>query len=173
MDAGTFERLFVQHVTEPSVAVGFERWGKGLWLDGPHGMRAAVLRTESRYTWPFELTLVVGHDCLRDFEDRNPAPRSRNPSEWPIKIAPSDAAGLLKRRWRYEPHNLGRWPSDVMDDAAASEQLQQIGRALTTAFPDVADVLTPVTVRSQVAKRGEDAWCERRWIADYDALIDK
>lgn len=171
MGASTFERLFVQHLAEPATAVGFERWGKELWLDGPRGMRAAVIRTEARSTWPFELTLVLGHECLRDFEDRVPAPKTRNPSEWPIKIAPSKAADLLKRRWRYESHNLGRWPSDVMDDVAAIDQLQQIGMALTGTFPDVADVITPEAVRQQLAKRGEDAWCELRWVADYDAHL--
>jgi len=172
MDAATFEGLFVEHVLAPASTVGFERWGKGLFFEDPTGWRAAVVRTEGYNLWPFRLTMVIGHAGLRDFEDVTPAPKRQYPSEWPIKLAPSAAGDLLKRRWRYRPYNTGLhgWPGDTFADDTAARQLQQIGRALGSTFPAVVDALTPSAIRKQIAKRGEDAWCERRWIEDYDKL---
>jgi hypothetical protein len=84
MDAATFGAYFEELVLPPALDVGFEPWGKSLWMERD-GLQVGVLRTELRNTWPFQLTLVVRHDCLRDFEDRVPPPRSRNVSEYPVK----------------------------------------------------------------------------------------
>ena len=80
MRAADFDALFNRVLVEPLARVGFEPWGKSLWLVDA-GLRAAILRTELRSGWPFELTLVIGHDCLRDFDDHLPPPRSRNVQE--------------------------------------------------------------------------------------------
>lgn len=169
MDADSFEEGFRLLVAEPALAAGFERWGKGLWFERD-GLRAAVLRTELRHQWPFRLTLVAGHDCLRDFDDQRPPPRSRNPSEYPVKIRPSDAASLV-RRYRYTPYNLGRWPSDEMDDRDLEGQLRAIGSALANAAPMLADRLTPRVVLDELLARGEEAWVEQRWIEDYRTYL--
>ena len=58
----------------------------------------------------------------------------------------------------------------MFTDETAADQLREICRALTTTFPAVVDVLTPAVLRKQLARRGEDAWCERRWIEDYDQI---
>lgn len=172
MDAATFDRLMVQHLVEPLAPLGFERWGKSLFYEHPDGMRAGVVRTEGRNIWPFRLTLAIGHARLRDFQDRVPAPRTTDLNQWPIKVAPSSATDLLKRRWRYRPHNRGLhgWPGDVFADETTADQLRQIRIALTATFPAVVDVLTPAVLRKQLVRRGEDAWCERRWIEDCDQL---
>lgn len=172
MDAASFEERFRVLVAEPATTVGFERWGKDLWFERD-GLRAAVLRTEPRHQWPFRLTLVVGHNCLRDFDDRRPPPRSREPSEYPVKIRPSDAQSLVRRlrRWRYEPYNLGRSPGDEMDDQHVDRQLEVIGTALVKAAPQLADRLTPRAVLDELTKRGEAAWAEQRWIEDYRAHL--
>ena len=167
MEASRFDGLFVRHVVGPAERAGFARWGKGLWFER-QGLRAALLRTELRYIWPFAFTLVVGHDCLRDFDDRLPAPRSRNPSEWPVKLRPSLARDLVDG-WTYLPWNTGRWPADTMEDKVVAEQLAAIGDALAASFPEVIEHLTPAAVVQQLRRNGDSAWCERRWIADYVA----
>src|ERR1700712_1820801 len=88
-----YHELFVEHLAEPTAAMGFRLWGKSLLLEDGL-LRVAVLRTELRADWPFKYTLVVGHTCLRDRKDRLPAPVSREPQEWPIKTAPTRAREL-------------------------------------------------------------------------------
>jgi hypothetical protein len=136
------------------------------------GLRVAVLRTERYHMWPFSFTLVAGHDCLRDFDDRRPPPRSRNPSEYPVKAKPSDAKRLLKR-YRYEPHNLGRWPADEMDDRHLPRQLSRIGGALQEAGPLLHRRLTPEVVLRELERHGEGAWAEARWMEDYREFIHR
>lgn len=165
--ASEFDVLFERDVVDVVASVGFEPWGKSLWFS-TGGMRAAVLRTELRSQWPFRLTLVVGHDCLRDFEDRCPAPRSRNVSEYPIKVRPSDADALLGD-WHYQPWNQGRCPADELSDEQVESQLASIGRVLTAAFPAIVNVLTPERMLDEIGRHGERAWCERRWMSDYQA----
>ncbi|WP_417541271.1 hypothetical protein [Microbacterium maritypicum] len=149
----------------PAQTVGFERWGKRLWYE-QDGLRVVLLRTELRNSWPFKLTLAVGHSCLRDFDGRQPAPRSASPSEYPIKIKPSQTA-YLTDKYRYVPLNLGRWPSDVMSDDTAEAQLQQIGAALAEHVPSLSRELTPQRMVASIKRYGQNAWCEQRWIDDY------
>jgi hypothetical protein len=169
--ADAFESLFALHVAEPARVVGFERWGKRLWFERD-GLRVALLRTELRNIWPFELTLVVGHSCLRDFKDRQPAPRSASPSEYPIKIKPSQTAQLTTG-YRYVPHNRGRWPSDVIGDDTAEAQLQQIGATLAQNLPSLSRDLTPQKVLAAIRRDSENAWCEQRWIDDYETELSR
>lgn len=166
--AAEFDSLFRTHVVEPLRTVGFERWDSSLWFEDS-GLRAAVLRTELRSTWPFKLTLAVGHDCLRDSQDRLPAPRSRNPSDYPIKLEPSAARSLLGR-WRYVPYNLGRFPADELTDGKVADQLLDVRSALADTFPGLLTTVTPDAVLRQLKQHGEGSWCERRWIADYERL---
>ena len=165
VDATKFSEHFEELVAEPARRGGFESWGKGLWMQHD-GVRVAVLRTETRNIWPFRFTLVAGHDCLRDFDDRCPPPRSPNPSEYPVKTRPSDARRLLKR-YRYEPHNLGRWPADEMDDGHLRRQLSEIGGVLEEVGPQLPRCLTAEIVLRELERNGEGAWAEARWIEDY------
>ncbi len=167
MRSEEFGALFGPLVVEPLVEVGFEPWGKSLWFTAD-GLRAALLRTDRRYVWPFQLTLVVGHDCLRDFEERLPAPRSRNVSEWPVKWQPSQATQLGTARWRYTPWNLGTYPQDTMVDGTVAEQLREIANALIEAMPRLLVSVSPEQVLRRLHGQQSPAWCERRWIDDYE-----
>jgi hypothetical protein len=175
MDAATFGAYFEELVLPPALDVGFEPWGKSLWMERD-GLQVGVLRTELRNTWPFQLTLVVRHDCLRDFEDRVPPPRSRNVSEYPVKAPPSKAKAVAKR-YRYRPYNLGSYPSDMMDlggdRANVSRTLGKIGRALAEGVPQFAERLTPEALLREIERRGEGAWAEARWIEDYRRFLDR
>ena len=167
MRSDEFNALFASLVTEPLAGVGFERWGKSLWFAGG-GLRAAVLRTEQRNAWPFHLTLVVGHDCLRDFDDRLPAPRSRNVSEWPVKWQPSQSAQLGTERWRYTPWNLGSYPYDAVADDSAEEQLRAIASTILQVAPELPVSVSAEQVLERLRDQPQLAWCERRWIEDYE-----
>jgi hypothetical protein len=170
VDAQRFGELFERLVAVPVAAVGFERWGKGLRWES-EGLRVAVLRTELRNIWPFAFTLVVGHAFLRDFDERCPAPWSRNPSEYPIKARPSEIAQLV-RKFRYEPWNLGRYPQDEMSDRKAESQLERMGEELVRWVPVMPERLTPLVVLEGIRIRGEGAWCEQRWVEDYAAHLE-
>jgi hypothetical protein len=166
MLAADFEVLFGRYVAAPARAVGFEFWGKDLWYES-EGVRAALLRTELRHTWPFQLTFVLGHSCLRSFDDELPAPPSRNASEYPVKAAPAELKTLAKR-FRYHPSNLGHHPQQTMREGRVDRQLDQVGQALVHWFPIAAQRITPTVLRDQIARYGEAAWCEKRWVEDYD-----
>ena len=164
--AADFDLLFDSLVVEPTASAGFQRWGSGLWFE-VGGLRAALLRTELRHTWPFAFTLVVGHTCLRNFVGQTSA-RSRNVSEWPIKVRPSQAPELATAGWRYRPYNLGRYPQDRMTAGEVQSQLAAIERGLSATFPAIVDQLTHTLMVEQLKRNGEQAWCEMRWIEDYE-----
>jgi hypothetical protein len=97
-------------------------------------------------------------------------PWSRNPSEYPIKIRPSEIGDLAKR-FRYRPWNLGHVPKDLMSDKDAPHQLAQLGSALERYVPALPDQLTPERIVANIERYGEGAWCEQRWIEDYRAHL--
>lgn len=56
-----------------------------------------------------------------------------------------------------------------MDDELVAEQLDAIAQALAESFPDMVEHVTPAVMLQQLRRNGESAWCEQRWIADYEA----
>ncbi len=128
MDAATFSGHFEDLVVGPALEVGFERWGKSLWME-QDGLQVAVMRTELRYTWPFKLTLLARHDCLRDFKDRVPPQRSQGPSEYPVKSPPSQARSLIDN-YRYTPYNLFGFPATRWMSGGSSTNSGRSGRRL-------------------------------------------
>ena len=170
MKAVEFDPLFQELLAAPFAAIGFEAWGKSLRWERDE-LRVALLRTELRNDWPFEFTLAVRHVFLRDFDDRKPAPWSRNPSEYPFKLLPSRVSSLLIDP-RYEPMNLGRYPGEAMSEVAVVDQLSTIADELVRCVPLLPRALTPAVVLEAIERHGEDAWCERRWIEDYRLQIN-
>jgi hypothetical protein len=170
MDAASFDALFQRYVVRPACAVGFEPWGKSLRYES-HGLRAALLRTDLRYTWPFAFTFVAAHSFVRDFDDRLPFPWTREPNPYPVKLRPTATPALLDG-YRYEPDHLKFWPQDEMVDGTVEAQLDQIGRALVTTGPELPSVLAPDIVLRQLIAGSRGAWAEERWIADYQGALD-
>lgn len=168
MRADDFTERFERLVAAPLAAVGFEPWGRSLWYERD-GIGAALKRVELRNLWPFELSLLITHTGLRDTHDRPPGTRPKNPTDYPIAIAPSAASDLLGRRWRYRS-NFGRPPSDVMIERRVDRQLTAIATEVARTVPAVSGVLTPARMVDELRRHGEDAWIERRWIEDYERL---
>jgi hypothetical protein len=75
------------------------------------------------------------------------------------------------RRRLYEPHNLGHWPADEMDDRQVRRQLSRIGEALRKAGPLLPERLSPQVVLRALERHGEGAWAEARWIEDYREFL--
>jgi hypothetical protein len=173
VDAATFNGWFDELVVRPTQQVGLEPWGKSLWMERD-GLQVALIRTGRPAIWPYSLTLIARHVCLRDFDDRMPPPRSRNASEYPVKVAPSQAKSLVKR-YRYKPYNLGKFPDDLMDpwgdERKVRRLLEKIGRTLADVVPVLPDCLTPEVVLREIERHGEGAWVEARWIEDYRKFL--
>lgn len=166
--AGYHER-FLELLAGPVEALGFEPWGKSLLLE--EGLlRVAVLRTETRNDWPFRYTLLVGHTCLRDWKDRLPAPPSREPSDWPIKAAPSQARELAGP-FRYEPDLVSSWPHDEMDETRLEQQFTDMADALLAAVPAFPETLHPEIVLQELRRATTGFWTEQRWIEDYERFF--
>ena len=76
--------------------------------------------------------------------------------------------------WRYEPHNLGRWPADVVpypdwSSDQISQFLAQIGENLAAVLPGLHVALPAERMLERLRHDGEDAWCEQLWIADLES----
>lgn len=165
--AGEFDGLYDEHVRRPATAVGWEPWGKSRLRIAYGPVRAALVRTELRHTWPFELTFLASHECIRDFKDvRGGFPSE--PSEWVVKANPGELSQMTKR-WRYSPHNLGHVPALQMSDRNAAKQLRVVGADLVAITPVLEEVFESTRLLDELRRHGENAWCEQRWIEDLTA----
>ena len=90
-----------------------------------------------------------------------------------MKWRPSEADRLALRNWRYEPWNLGTYPSDVMEDGSVAEQLQSISTAVLRAMPRLHKTASPEQVLKRLRRESPPAWCEARWIGDYERHLDQ
>jgi hypothetical protein len=170
-----FNAIYDEIVAAPLVAIGAQQKGRRVFYED-RNLAAALFRTELRYQSPVKLTLVIRHRFLRDRQERIPEQPPTEPSDYPVKIAPSHAEAILSPQWRYQPHNLGRWPSDTIpypqwSTAQLRAALTPIGECLEALLPDLCDLLTPQRMLEQLRANGEDAWCERLWIADLEAKV--
>ena len=76
----------------------------------------------------------------------------------------------------YSPCNLGHWKYDTikfgdLTDATLhlGDMLDQINKYGTAWM----ERLTPAESLRQIKRYGEDAYCERIWVEDYEAFLSK
>lgn len=164
MRAEAFEALFDELVRRPAASVGWEPWGPSRIRIARGAVRAALVRTELRNAWPFELTFLATRSDLRDLAG-NPSDFPREPNDWLVKADPAELR-RWRRGWTYEPHNLGNVPTQTLSDRAAKRHLRRIGEDLTTIAPMLEVLFSRQHVLQELQIRGEGAWCETRWIED-------
>ena len=78
--------------------------------------------------------------------------------------------------WRYRPINLGVRSDDydtidyggLKDSNAAQKTLAPIASRVVVAGRALLAHLTAAEVLRQLREHGENAWCERVWIEDYE-----
>lgn len=174
MDAAEFNELFDIELAAGLVSVGAEQIGRSVFWRSAN-LSVAILRTESRYIPPPQYTLLVRHRAMRNMEEKVPAGGSKRPSDYPLKLRPSDAKSLLGSAFRYEPQNLGRFEKETFDYATSSKRqlrkrMKRLRRELSDVLSRIDQHWTPDRFVWHLTNEGEDAWCERMWIEDLKSL---
>jgi len=116
--------------------------------------------------------LCFRHSFLRDRTEQVPTTTPSDVFDYPYKFRPiQDADGELV----YRPQNLNfqyerlRW--EGASESSVDERLDRIASNVEHRFLPWASTLSLASARSEIADRGEQAWCERMWIEDYDAQL--
>ena len=179
MDTQSFNALFLEELAEPLRDHGLDRVGKGhtlRFLRGANDLR--LLRLGGRLQVPGAMVTVIcfRHNFLRPVNGDDPSATTLYAGDFPRKHAVADFDSAPERGPAYRPHNLGRWPRDVFPYADASEDdvrrhLTLLREAFATRILPWAAKVTPEHEFAQLRANGEGAWCERRWIEDYERAI--
>jgi hypothetical protein len=93
----------------------------------------------------------------------------------PFKLPVSKLSEGMLESWHYQPTNLGPGDYDTMlfgEFTDASAVLSGMREKITTSGPAWMEYLTPAEALRQVRRHGEDAYCEKIWIADYEAFLN-
>jgi hypothetical protein len=95
-----------------------------------------------------------------------------DPFDYPFKFLPAGFSGNIE----YSPQNL-RYGYEQLSfesrDASAVEQdLHKLAFTLKSTVSLAAD-LTAASVREQIARLGEGAWCEQMWIEDCERYMTR
>lgn len=171
--AAAFNEVFDEVVAGPLVAVGAWQQGRRVfYADG--SLMVALLRVEHRWIPPAELQLAVRHRLLRTMDDEEPTKPPTNPSEYPIRLRPSEADSLLSPRWRYSPVVGHGTPTDSIGyPEMTADQcrvvLKPIGTKLAEVVPQLSGRLSVERVFRSMQRFSSDTWIEQRWIEDLKA----
>lgn len=179
MDHCRFEYHFDQEFARPLSEIGFDFVGRGRslrYLNGPKELR--IIRLGGRMARPGAIVSVIGfrHTFLRPVASDNSDETNLSVSDFSRKLTFADFEGKLERQLVYRPDNLGHWRRDVFRYGDCSEEdvlgrLRYVRELVTTRIVPWADRRAAADELAQIRQFGEDAWCERRWIADYEAFL--
>jgi hypothetical protein len=170
MERDAFDGAFQRLVIDALARAGFRSSGKTAYLATPE-LTIALIRLGGRMALPGTAAHVLcfRHTVLRGVQDD--APNLTIPSDYVFKFRPSELQGSPPNTWRYRPQNLS-FDYDRLDHRAlppdqVERTLSELARFVSDVFLPWAREMSPERVVSQLRAHGEDAWCERRWIADY------
>lgn len=116
--------------------------------------------------------VCVRHVFLRNLERQIPNGIAENPNDYPFKLRLSEFARFS--RWRYRPINLGIREYDEIEYGSlksVNSLLKKTKFTLESYTPNWVDLLTPEKALSQIKRFGENAYCERIWIEDYEKFL--
>jgi hypothetical protein len=178
VDAKAFNQQYEDLVAQPLVKIGFRAHGQSLFYVKRETV-LAILRLSLKGSGLLRETHFVAcvrHSFLRTLE-KEPARRFLiEPNEYPFKFRISELSREIQREWHYSPCNLGHWKYDTikfgdLTDATLhlGDMLDQINKYGTAWM----ERLTPAESLRQIKRYGEDAYCERIWVEDYEAFLSK
>jgi hypothetical protein len=120
--------------------------------------------------------VCVRHTFLRTLEKEPAKPFLTNPSEYPFKLRVSDLSRESLSTWHYQPCNLGHWKYDTVhfgDLTDASAILSHMRDNIAEFGLAWMEHLSPAEALTQVKRYGEGAYCERIWMEDYEAVLNR
>ena len=176
MDAKEFNRQYDDLLVGPLTKIGFRTHGQCLSYTKNQAV-LALLRFQMKFSGLTQRThflVCVRHAFLRTLERESAKKFLTNASEYPFKLPVSNLSDSLLLDWQYEPINLGPRKYDTIrfgEMSDASEILQDMTHRITRSGLAWMEHLTPPTALEQVKKFGENAYCERIWIEDYETFL--
>jgi len=179
MDATRFDALFDEELVAPLVELGFTREGHHLYYDSEEGT-LGLLRFQGKFDGLRQATnfvLGIRHRFLRDtLNEVVVSSHLKAINDYPFKERPAKLNARRVASWAYRRKNLGVRSTDydtieyggMQDDSSARRELVRILAGVANGGLPLLARLRPVEALRQLMEHGEDAWCERMWIEDYE-----
>ena len=173
MTKESFDALFHKHVLERLGPLGFRFVGKTIALRDSD-ITLSLIRLGGRLSLPgcVSYVLCFRHSFLRELQGEEvPSRISTEVFDYPFKFRPSELSGSARADWRYIPRNLN-YPHDSYPWSEHGEDevrswLSSLLQLIEGEFLPWAKALSPHAAAGQLKKYGNDAWCERLWLEDY------
>ncbi len=174
-----FATLFEECVEAPLTQKGFQRYKKTKTLIFTNGItQVALIRLGGKFSRPGCITqsLCFRHTFLRPIDVDDPVAFTLEANDYPYNLSMQEFAEPTMGQPRYQSMNLGRWPRhsycfEGVDPKVVRRDLTFLKDLLVDKVVPWASQMTPDIVAAQIKKHGEGAWCERRWLEDYDAHL--
>lgn len=179
MQSSEFNNIFRAEFAEPLIEHGFQMVGRGSSMHHVDDTRELlILRQGGRLARQGVARSVIcfRHTFLRPIKSDDPAKKPIFVEDCPRKFTFDDFDGWLRPSPNYRPDYSGRWRIHDIDYAElASVKLSaHLKKLRTTVLKRIlpwTQSLTEVGELSQIKRFGENAWCERRWIEDYEKFL--
>ena len=179
LDHIEYNKLFDQEFAHPLMDMGFDFVRKTKSLRYLNDTRDLwIKRIDGKWPHPgvARTAICFRHSFLRPVSSDDPDSKKLVVDDFPRKLTLEDFNGLLKSGLNYRPENSGRWSTS--DFAYGNQSCEAVRKRLRTTKRLVETRVLPwVSAISesnelfQISKYGEQAWCERRWIEDYEAFL--
>jgi len=177
MDAKEFNRQYENLLVEPLRNIGFQNHGQSLSYTRDQTV-LALLRFQMKFSGLSQrahFLLCVRHVFLRTLENEPATKFLFEANEYPFKLAISKLSQNMLESWHYEPINLGPREYDTVlfgELTDSSAILSAMREKITNSGLAWMEYLTPAESLKQVRRHGEDAYCEKLWIEDYEAFLN-
>lgn len=181
MQSNEFNILFSSDFAEPLIEHGFQMIAHGSSMHHIDGTRELlILRQGGRLARQGMARSVIcfRHTFLRPVKSENPAQQPKYVEDCPRKFTFDDFDGWFRRSPNYQPENSGRWRiHDInyadLDPRELSKRLKKLRTIVSERVLPWTKTLSEEGELSQIKKFGENAWCERRWIEDYENFLSR
>jgi hypothetical protein len=182
MNAAQFNGIYESAVVAPLTARGFVRRRRSLFYSANNAV-LALLRFETKAGGLLQATnfiVCIRHTFLRELSSETvPEPLVEGIDNFPVKERPSTLSPALVQSWRYRPINLGVRSDDydtleygrTNDLEETHGRLTGLSRNVLAGGMALLERLSADELVRQLKEHGENAWCERLWIEDYERFL--
>ncbi|MBD3663888.1 hypothetical protein [Sulfitobacter aestuariivivens] len=176
-----FHKLFTTEFVEPLIEQGFCLIGRGNSLRYASGNRELlILRQGGRLARPGFARSVIcfRHSFLRPIASDDPKKSPIYVQDCSRKLIFDDFDGWNPSQLNYRPENSGRWRIHDTnyangDEGMVRSHLRELRKTVVARILPWLETITEKGELSQIKRFGENAWCEQRWIEDYEAFLSQ
>lgn len=179
MQSHEFNSIFIAEFVEPLIEHGFQTVGRGSSIHRVDGTRELlILRQGGRLARPGITRSVIcfRHTFLRPIESDDPGKKPIYVEDCPRKLTFDDFDGWLRPVLNYRPVSSGGLRiHDInyaeLNSAKLGARLKKLRTIVIKRVLPWTQSLTEEGELSQIKRFGENAWCEQRWIEDYEKFL--